>query len=48
MAKYYGARQHKLSLLSHLRDGARDLYSKAQAEFKILDLENELSELLQK
>ena len=45
MAKYCDTRQHQLSQLSHLPDGARDLYSKAQVESKIPDLEKKMFEL---
>ena len=48
MAKYCDPWQYQLSRLSHLQDGAQDLYSKAQAESRIPDLENEVFELLQK
>ena len=48
MAKYCDARQHQLSRLSHLQNGAQVLYSKAQAKSRILDLENEVTKLRQK
>ena len=48
MAKYYDARQHQLSRLSHFLDDAWDLYSKAQDEAKFPTLEKEVVELRQK
>ena len=38
MARYCNARQHQLSRLSHMWDRAWDLYSKAQAKSRILNL----------
>ena len=48
ITKYYDVRQHQLSRLSHLRDGARELYFKAQDEAKAPTLEKEVAELGQK
>ena len=48
MAKYCDVRKHQLTWFSHLRDDARELYSKAQEEAKALALEREVDELLQK
>ena len=48
MAKYCDVQQHQLSRLSHLWDGARELYSKAQDEANALALEREVAELRQK
>ena len=48
MAKYCDAQQHQLSQLSHLWDGAQELYSKVQDEGKVLALEREVAELRQK
>ena len=35
MAKYYDTRQHQLSRMSHMREGAREMYSKEQADFQV-------------
>ena len=48
MAKYCDIRQHQLSRLSHLWDGARELYSKAQDEANAPALERKVAELHQK
>ena len=46
MAKYCDVQKHQLTWFSHLRDDARELYSKAQDEAKALALEREVDELL--
>ena len=48
MAKYCDVQQHQLSRLSHLWDGVRELYSKAQDEAKTPALEREVAKLFQK
>ena len=44
MAKYCDARQHQLSYLCHMREGAQDMYMKVQAESRVPQLEKELAE----
>ena len=44
MAKYCDARQHQLNCLSHMREEARDMYIKVQAESWVPQLEKELEE----
>ena len=48
MAKYCDAWQHQLSRLSHIWDRAWDLYSKAQVDSRIPNLEKDVTELRQK
>ena len=48
MVKHYDARQHQLSLLSHLREGARDMYMIVQEKSQVPQLEKELEEVLLK
>ena len=45
MAKYCDVRQHQLSCLSHLRDGARELSTKVQTESHVQQLEAIVSDL---
>ena len=42
MAKHCNSWQHQLSRLSHLREGAREMYSKVQADSRVTRLENDL------
>ena len=44
MAKYCDSYQHHLSHLSHMREGAWEMYSKAQAESRVPQLEKDLME----
>ena len=44
MLKYCDIRQHHLSRLSHLREGARELYNKVQADSRVSQLEKDLEE----
>ena len=44
MAKYNDIEQHQLSRLSHLREGARELYNMVQTSFRVPQLEKNLEE----
>ena len=48
MTKYCDPQQHQLNKLSHLWEGAWDLYSKPQAESRVSVLEKEVTELRHK
>ena len=48
MTKYCDPQQHQLNKLSHLWEGARDLYSKPQDESKVSVLEKEVTKLRHK
>ena len=48
MEKYCDGRQHQLSRLSHLREGARELYNKVQAESRVSHLEKDSENALPK
>ena len=39
MAKYCDIWKHQLSGLSHLREGARELYNKVHADYRVPQLE---------
>ena len=45
MVKYCGTRQHQLNCLSHMREGACDMYMKIRAESWVPQLEKELGEV---
>ena len=42
MAKYCDTRQHQLSCLSRMREWAREMYSKVQADSRVPQLEKDL------
>ena len=44
MAKYYDIRQHQLSHLSHLREGAQELYNKGHIDSRVPRLEKDLEQ----
>ena len=44
MKKYCDARQHQLSRLSHLREGAHEMYSKVQTDSRVPQLEKDLEQ----
>ena len=44
MAKYCDIQQHQLSRLSHMWEGARDMYNKVKADSRVPQLEKVLKE----
>ena len=44
MAKYCDTWQHQLSRLSHMWDGAREMYNKVKADSQVPQLEKDLEE----
>ena len=44
MEKYCDTRQHQLSRLSNLREGAKEMYSKVQVDSRVPQLEKDLKE----
>ena len=44
MVKYCDIRQHQLSPLSHLKEGAREMYNKVQEDSQVPHLDKDLEE----
>ena len=44
MEKYNDIQQHQLNRLSHLREGALELYNKVKIDSRVLQLEKDLEE----